>query len=341
MKSVVAVLVVGMLIALHELGHFVAARKMGMRVLRFSVGFFKAIWSYTSKKSGTVYQIGILPLGGFVQIKGMNPFEDDAKTDPNSYQNKAVWRRAVVLLAGPGVNLLVAFLMLFVLYAFSGTPHFLDKAGIGMVVGGSPAARAGLREGDEVLSVNGEAVATWEDLTSRIRANPDKAVQLAVRRDGTSTLLTVTPNSEDGVGKIGIGQPLEYISLPIHLAALGAGLKCKEVIADTLVSLGKMLTFQSSNVKAVGPPGIIKMAAEALDSGVRDFFALMSYLSLMLFLFNLLPFPALDGGRGVFLLYEAVTRRPVNPRVDIVVNSTGFFILLGLLIFMSVRDLIN
>ncbi len=341
MSIIISILALGVLIALHEWGHFSAARLTGMRVLRFSVGFFKSIWSYTSKKTGTVFQIGILPLGGFVQIKGMNPFEEEANTHPESFQNKAIWRRGLVLIAGPVVNLITAFFMLFVLYASSGTPRFLDKAGVGMVVSGSPADKAGLQEGDDILAVNDTTVKKWEDLTAILRAHPDKKVRLEIRRDGSPMMVFVTPMNEDGIGKIGIGQPQEYLSMPLHYAALAAGIKCKEVLWGSLSSIAGLFSKEPSDVKAIGPPGIIKMAASTLDSGIRDFVALLAYLSLMLFLFNMLPFPALDGGRGVFLLYEAISRRKVSPKVDAVVNTAGFVILMSLLLFMSVRDIIS
>ena len=336
-----AIVALGVLIVLHELGHFWVARAMGMRVVRFSVGFFRGIWSYTSKKSGTVYQLGIMPLGGFVQIKGMNPFEEDAHTDPASYQNQSVLRRFLVLLAGPGANLIAAFLTLFILYASSGTPRYLDKAGVGTVVPGSPAATAGLEQGDEILTADGKPLGSWEDLTTVLRASPGRKVALEVRRDESRMVLFVTPKDENGIGKIGIGQPQEFIAMPVHLAAVAAAIKCYQVVAGSLVSIGKMVTFQTSEVQAVALPGIVKMAANALDTGLREFFAFLAYLSLMLFLFNLLPFPALDGGRGIFLLYEVITRRKVNAKVDVIVNSVGFFLLLGLLIVMSIRDFIN
>lgn len=339
MNNLVAILGVGLLIALHELGHFTAARKMGMRVLRFSVGFFKTIWSWTSKRSGTIYQIGVVPLGGFVQIAGMNPFDEEAKNDPNAYLNKPIWRRALVLIAGPGANLLIAWLMLFILYATTGNPQHVDQSGVGIVMPESPASKAGLESGDQILSVNGEKVVTWGDLTSRLQKHPDQPIQLEIKREETKFLTTVIPKSVNGVGKIGIGQPLEEVSLPVHTAAVAAALECYQVVEGSLVSIGKLVTNNAGDVQAGGPVEIVRQAAISLDSGIKAFFAFLSYLSLMLFIFNLLPLPALDGGRGVFLLYEAVARRRVPPKVDVWINTAGFFLLIGLLLLLTVRDI--
>lgn len=339
MSILIAIFAVGLLIALHEVGHFVLARQMGMKVTRFSVGFFKTLWSWRSPKSGTTYQIGALPLGGFVQIAGMNPFEEGVESDPDAYLNKPVWRRALVLLAGPVANLLIAWTLLFLLYATMGNPQYVDQAGVGIVVPGSPAAKAGLEPGDQILSVNGEKVVTWEDLTSRLRKHPGETVQLAVKRGETSFLVDVTPELSNGVGKIGIGQPSVVVTLPVHSAAVGAAVKCYQVVAGSLTSLAQMITGKAAEVEAVGPVGIVKMAATTLDSGFKEFLALVSYLSLMLFVFNLLPLPALDGGRGMFLVWEAVTRRRVSPKVDVIVNSAGFFLLIGLLLLLTVSDL--
>ena len=339
MSTLVAILGVGLLIALHELGHFTAARQMGMRVLRFSVGFFKTLWSWTSKKSGTVYQIGMLPLGGFVQIAGMNPFEKEAMSDPDAYLNKPIWRRAVVLIAGPGANLVIAWLILFVLFATSGNPQAVDQSGVGRVLPDTPAAQAGLEAKDRILSVNGEKTVTWTDLTSRLQKHPDEPVRLEVKREETTFLVTVTPKSYNGIGRIGIMQPEEEVTLPVHTAAIAAGIKCYQVVVGSLAAMVKLVTGNAGNVKAGGPVEIVRQAAISLDSGLQSFFAFLSYLSLMLFVFNLLPLPALDGGRGVFLLYEAVARRRVPPKLDVWVNTVGFFLLVGLLLLFTVRDI--
>jgi regulator of sigma E protease len=343
MSILVAIIAVGVLIALHEVGHFAAARRVGMKVLRYSIGFFKPLFSWQSKKSGVVYQVGAVPLGGFVQIAGMNPFEQGAEEDPDAYINKPVWKRAIVLVAGPGANLLIAWLLLFGLYATSGIPQYVDKSGVGTVFPDTPAEKAGLKTGDIIEKLNGEALTTWDDLVSRLRDHPNKQVTLQIRRAGVEERLfiRVIPTDVDGVGKIGIGQPQIEVSLPVHVAALGALKKCFIVVGGSLSSLAGLVTGGGEDVEAIGPVGIVKMAANTFETGIREFLALVAYLSLMLFMFNLLPLPALDGGRGVFLLYEAVARRRVNPRVDVLVNSAGFILLVGLLIFITIKEVLG
>jgi regulator of sigma E protease len=342
MSVLISIIAVGILIAIHELGHMVAAQKMGMRVIRYSIGFFKALASWTSKKSGITYQVGAVPLGGFVQISGMNPLEPTARTDPESYLNKPVWRRALVLIAGPFANLFIAWLILFVLFASSGSPEVVNKSRLGALLPGGAAQKAGLKTGDEINSVNGKSVTTWNELVAQIEVNPGKEISLEVIREGSGFLVTLTTDAnEEGKGKLGVYPPQETVSLPIHVAALGAAMKCVQVVSDTLAALGNIITGRDSSVQAVGPVGIVKMVAMDLHVGWTAFLARLAFLSLMLFLFNLLPLPALDGGRAVFLLYEAVTRKSVSARVDVIVNSTGFFLLIGLLLFMTVRDVIS
>ncbi len=339
-STIVAVFALGVLIALHEAGHFFVARRMGMKVLKYSIGFMTPIAKWTSRKTGIDYQIGILPLGGFVQIKGMNPFEEGAYEDADSYMVKPAWRRGMVILAGPVSNLLIAWVMLFALFMV-GNPQAVDEARIGFTVSGEPAERAGLEAGDRVLSIDGERIETWGELAGAMHENPGNRLTLEVRRGKERVFVQVTPKEQGGIGLIGIGQPTERISLPFHQAAVAAAVRCYELTAGTLGGLYGAITGTVKGVQTVGPVGIVEMASSALQRGVTVFLALMAYLSLMLFLFNLLPLPALDGGRAAFLLYEMVTRRRVSPKVDAAVNTIGFLLLIGLLILMSVKDVKN
>lgn len=337
MSFIISILAVGLLIALHEAGHFVAARRVGMRVLRYSVGFFHALISWTSKKTGIVYQVGVLPFGGFVQIKGMNPFEEGAYEDPESYQLKAPWRRAAVLLAGPTANLLVAWFLLFLLYLV-GHPQYVDEPRVGMVVPDGPADKAGIKVGDRVRTLEGKELATWTDLASGLHNHPGQPVKLEIERNSEQLEIAVTPENKNGVGLIGIGQPQEKVTAPPHIAALQAALKCFEIVSGTIAALGNAISGSGSQVQTVGPVGIVKMAASTLNVGLGAFLALVAYLSLMLFMFNLLPLPALDGGRGILLLYEWISRRRVSPKVDAIVNSIGFLLLIGLLVAMTFKE---
>jgi regulator of sigma E protease len=338
MGYAIAILAIGILIALHELGHFWAARVMGMKVERFSVGFLFPILKWTSKRTGIVYQIGALPLGGFVQIKGMNPFEDGAFEDPASYQLKSAWRRAFVILAGPATNFLIAFALYFGL-GMAGLPEDTDESGVGAVVAGDRADEAGLRPGDAILEVDGERTATWDDLVSRLEASPEREVTLLVRRGDADLTIAVKPRDVNGLGKVGIFPPTRLVHLPPLTAARASLGKCVELISGTFEGLAGLISGASADVSPVGPVGIVRMAAAALSTGLNQFLSLMAYLSVMLFMFNLFPLPALDGGRGIFLLYEAVTRRRVNKKVDAVVNTVGFFLLIGLLLLITAKEL--
>ncbi len=340
MSLVIAIFGIGVLIALHELGHLWAARAMGMKVVRYSVGFFFPIAKWTSKRSGITWQIGALPLGGFVQIKGMNPYEDGAFEDADSYQVKPAWRRAFVILAGPVTNFLLAFLVFFGLF-MAGSPEPVDEARMGNVLPDRPAAAAGLREGDRVVAFDGEEITTWGELVSRIHDRPEKRIALLIERDGERFEVRLAPELRNGVGLIGIEQPTRRAdALGPGTAAWAALVKCGLITSGSLVALASLVTGSAGNVQAVGPVGIVKMARTAIEAGLDRFLDLMGMLSLMLFLFNLLPLPALDGGRGLLILWEGISRRRVAPKVDAVVNTVGFFVLIGLILVVSVKEII-
>ncbi|HUT77986.1 MAG TPA: M50 family metallopeptidase [Polyangia bacterium] len=340
MSMVIAIFGIGVLIALHELGHLWVARAMGMKVVRYSVGFFWPLVKWTSKRSGITWQIGAVPLGGFVQIKGLNPYEDGAFEDADSYQVKAAWRRALVILAGPVTNFLVAFLIFFGLFLV-GSPEPLNEAQIGTVLPDRPAAAAGLRDGDRVLAFAGEDIATWDELVSRLHASPEQPIALLIERDGERFEVRLTPELRDGVGLIGIEQPTHRADgVGPGTAAWASLVKCGLITGGSLSALASLVTGSAGNVQTVGPVGIVKMARTAIEVGLDRFLDLLGMLSLMLFLFNLLPLPALDGGRGLMILWEGLSRRRVAPKVDALVNTIGFFLLIGLILAISFKEIV-
>jgi len=338
MSWLIAILALGVLIALHELGHFWAARAVGMKVVRYSIGMLHPIAKWTSKKSGITYQLGILPLGGFVQIKGMNPFEDGAFEDEDSYQTKPVWKRMLVVVAGPVANLIIAFVVFFGLFV-AGAPEPSGEPVIGSAVEGRPAAEAGLREGDRIVEFDGHEITKWNELAAALHAHPEQEVSLLVERGDERFEVKVTPDLIDGIGLIGIDPEMVQVRLGIGQAALASALKCAVIAGGTVMALASLVTGSAGDVQAVGPVGIVRMAAAKIQSDTGQALDLFGFFSMMLCLFNLMPFPALDGGRGTFLLFEAITRRRVNKKVDAMASTVGFILILGLIVVITFKEI--
>ena len=338
MSFVVAIVGLGLLIVLHEGGHFVVARLCGMRVERFSIGFGPTLLGF--KRGGTTFQIAPIPLGGFVQITGMNPNEEFDPNDPAVYPNRPRWMRMATILAGPAANYLTAFvLMLVVLLSFgmpSKTLKILDP------VAGRPAAAAGMKVGDVLVSANGQAVNADHQIADVIQAAQGAAVDIRVMRDGQPVVFHVKPENRSGAYQIGIQiGPIDQRT-PI---ALGAAVK-ESIVAPYYASVGILDSLYGMIRGRVhadwqGPIGITKQIAQAARRGAVDYLNILILLSVYLGLFNLLPVPALDGGRAIFLAYEAITRRKVNPRVEAAVHTAGFVLLLGVLLIVSVKDIIG
>jgi regulator of sigma E protease len=190
-----------------------------------------------------------------------------------------------------------------------------------------------------VLTIDGESIETWEQLAAGMHDRPGKRCELMVRRAGQTLRIEVTPEDKGGQGRIGIGPASDLVQLPLGQALGTAAVRSAQLTIGTLVGLAKLATGQAKGVETSGIVGIVDMARSSLDLGVRRFLDFIAYLSLVLFLFNLLPLPALDGGRITFLLFEMISRRRVPAKVDVWVNSVGFFLLLGLMLWLTGKDI--
>jgi len=337
MVYVLAVVGLGLLIVLHEGGHFIVARLCGMKVERFSIGFGPTLIGF--KRGGTTFQIAPIPLGGFVQITGLNPSEDFDRSDPMVYPNRPRWMRLLTILAGPVANYLTAFLLMLIVLLTFGMPSKTQK--IVEPVAGKPAATAGLKAGDVLVAANGHAVSADSPISDVIRAGAGAPVAISVLRDGKPLTFSVAPERQaNGAYQVGIllGSIDERTSVP-------AGTAVKEAFLypyyTSLGILGGLYDMIRGRVHAdlSGPIGITKQIAQAAKKGAVDFLSIIILLSVYLGLFNLLPLPALDGGRALFLAIESVTRRRVNPRIEAAVHTAGFVLLLGVLIVVSVKDI--
>lgn len=338
---VAAVLAVSLLIVIHELGHLLAARRCGMRVERFSVGFGPVLLSF--RRGDTEYAISALPLGGYVKIRGMAPGEDVPAGDATAYANQPAWRRFLVILAGPFMNYAGAILIAAGLLATIGLSAPDPAARVGRISPGMPADQAGLRRGDTIVAVAGDPVASWPELVGAIQRRPGQAVPLEVLRGegaGAERLtLTVTPKDEKGVGRVGFRPhtllerrgPGEAIAEAFH--------RTNHAAAAQLAAFGAVFS-RDRKAELSGPAGIAEELVYGARDGTSPFFTLVWQISVVLAILNLLPVPALDGGRLVFLAYEIVARRRVNERVENWLHVAGFVLLVGLLLGVTLfKDL--
>ncbi|MBI2893628.1 MAG: site-2 protease family protein [Deltaproteobacteria bacterium] len=340
MSIAVSALLVAVLILLHETGHYLVARMCRMRVNRFSIGFGPAIARFRPRWSETTFQIAAIPLGGFVQIAGMDPNEPVLPGDTGSYASRPLWQRAAVIMAGPVANWVVAAAAFSLLYGI-GFPKAEGGTRIGEVTEDGPAQKAGLRPGDRILAIDGARVTRWVQVAGRTRESAGRRLVLRVRRDSEVLEIRVKPRRDrrTGQGLIGIAPAVRLERRP-GLGAIAAG--ARQAASDCAVlvlELARAVTGKGVE-GLMGPVGIIAMAKEQAERGLRAFVHLAGGLSVALAVMNFLPLPALDGGRLIFLGYEVVTRRRVPPRFEAVVHWVGLLLLLALLVLVTFRDIL-
>jgi regulator of sigma E protease len=339
MAIFITIVGISVLIVWHELGHYLVARACNMRIIKFSLGFGPKLWE---KKVGeTTWRVAAILLGGYVQIHGMGPtVPGQPAPDERSYKNRPLWQRALVILAGPVANWLLAAVLIMALAVTVGAPRVDDTStALGNILPGSPAETAGLEAGDRVVSVNGKPVADWPALVEVIQANPEKPLELVVERRGERKSLTVTPrrnDAEGGVGQVGV-YPSTVTVREGPWGALLAGLSgAWNLTAQQTHFLWGWITGHRSG-RLAGLPEIVKTVSDQTRRGLEYLFGAMAELSITLFILNLVPIPALDGSRILFLGIEAVRRRPVAEEIEATIHGIGFLLLLALLLFVSIR----
>lgn len=347
------ILVLGLLIFVHELGHFLFAKLFGVRVLKFSLGFGPRV---AGKVVGeTEYVISAFPLGGFVKMFGENPDEQqigDAEKKV-SFAHKPVWQRFCIVLAGPLFNLLFAVLLFFLVFTFVGIPTPVETTRIGKVNDNSPAAQAGLQKDDEILRINGRETLIWQDVLEGVKASGGSPVSIVVRRGAETVTVTVVPaidamKNEFGeeVEKrfmIGIMRADERTWEPSSLttALQKACLQTWMYITLTLMGFVKIIQQVIPASEIGGPILIAQIAGEQMKAGWLNFIYFMALLSVNLGILNLLPIPVLDGGHLVFITIEGLRRKPMDERAQIIAQQVGIGLLGTLMVFVFYNDIVR
>jgi regulator of sigma E protease len=339
MSILLAVLGISVLVIVHEGGHYLAARAFGMRVLRFSIGFGPTIAKFQPKGSSTVFQIGLVPFLAYVQIAGMNPAEDNDPDDPELYPNKGVLARFLTIFAGPFANYLIASALVFSL-ALAGhhgenQPH--EPMVVDSVQPGSPAEKAGVKAGDVIVKADDKAVRHVGDLIEITAPRAKKPTLYTVERGGQALpALTIVPMDDHGRGIIGIIPKVRNDPMPTGRALAYSVLYPFELTLHQLEGFAHMFK-QGSTEGVVGPVGMVKIVATRTGNFVQ-LANILILISVALGMFNLMPLPALDGGRLVFLGYEIITRKRANERVENLVHTVGLVLLLCLIALVTLRD---
>jgi regulator of sigma E protease len=341
MTSLLALLALAAMIVVHEIGHMLVARLAGMRVDKFSIGFGPTLLRWRGKK--TTYQIALIPLGGFVQIAGMNPQEQLVADDPGSYANKRPSARFATILAGPLTNYVFSMLLMIGVMLVWGMPRWQNTLIIAEVKEGRPAAKAGLRAGDVVEAIDGQALPSTEEAMERIRASKGRPLQLRLRRGGQVVQTAVAPSVRDGMLSIGIHFGRELAFSPVATrTALALGVIYPFIESQKALGGLKQLVSGKVSVKQVGGPvEILRQLKMSFEASLAMALVFLAMLNVYLGLFNLLPVPALDGGRLVFLIFTMVSRRPVNQKVENAIHTVGFILLLGLILLVTYRDIVR
>ncbi|HVG61061.1 MAG TPA: M50 family metallopeptidase, partial [Hyalangium sp.] len=336
MYALLALLALGLLLTVHELGHLLAARLLGVSVPRFSVGFGPPLLSF--HLFGTEYVIAAIPIGASVTLHGMNPHTPGLDpADTRSYSAQRPWRRVVITLAGSLANYLFALGVLFMLYT-SGT-HVVVPLTVGTVTPGSEAARAQLLPGDRILSVDGQPVKSWSDFVEIIGRSPGQERTLVVVRHEDSRVAQVRPRADErGVGRIGVSQQYVYREHPLGEALTQSLLHTQRVAVEALSLVWSLVTGPAPSAEPPSSVAVVRQSSGAASTGWDAFLRVLGALSVALALLHLVPVPGLDGGRLLFLAIEAARGRPVPPKVETLANTLGFLAIAAAILAVAATE---
>jgi regulator of sigma E protease len=339
LQVLLAVVLLGVLVTFHELGHFLAGRAAGIYIHEFAIGMGPVIFSKQGRE--TKYSLRLIPIGGYNRFageEGKDREEDVQVPRERLISTQSPGRKAMVVAAGPIANLLIASIAFMAVFSFVGINRPTNA--ISEVMPGYPAASVGIQTGDVILSVAGKPTATWEEMTAAIQPRAAQPTEIVIRRGDEDITFNVTPIDVSGVGVIGV-RPSFVVTKLGPIQGLYQGLKETVIVSVSWIQgiIGMIVGKIAPEV--TGPIGITQILGEAAQTGVGELLYLLGALSANLGLFNLLPVPALDGSRLIFAGAEAITGKPIDPDKESFIHFVGFFLLMALFVVITYKDILR
>jgi regulator of sigma E protease len=341
------VIVLGILVFFHEFGHFITARLFGVGVEKFSLGFGPRLFG---KKSGiTDYRVSAVPLGGYVKMVGEEPDSEVSPSDiPLSFTHKHVFKRILIVAAGPFFNIVLAVIIFFIIFTVYGT--FILKPVAGIIEEDSPAQQSGMIKGDFIKAIDGQPVSDWEEMAEIISGSNGRSLSITVQRNGDLLKLDIQPRlktaknifgEETDRYAIGIASAGDYYTKDLNLfEALFESVKqTYKITYLTVLSIVKLVQGTLSAKTLGGPIMIAEMAGQQAREGIANLAFFIALLSINLAVLNFLPIPVLDGGHLLFFFIEAVVGKPVNTRMREIAQQVGIFALIVLMIYVFYNDI--
>ncbi len=343
------IFVLGILVFVHELGHFLVAKKSGIKVERFSLGFPPKM---IGKKIGeTEYCISWIPLGGYVKMAGEEPRSEEIKGEPWEFMSKPPGIRALVVAAGPVMNLVLAVLVFWGIGFFAGMQDVHEESTqVGYVASGGPADKAGIKVGDKILSINGVEATSYTQMRENILKSVEKPIEVRWMRDGkeySAKIITYKEKMLDEkgdnviVGKIGVGPTYTKVNVGFFKSFIESINTTKFILVEEVKFIAGLINGTSSTKLLGGPLFIVQTAGETAKSGFVDLLSFLALLSINLALVNIVPIPVLDGGHLLFLLIEKIKGSPLSLKQRTAAQQIGFAFLILLIIFVTYNDVMR
>lgn len=331
MYIIAAIITFGILIIIHELGHFTLAKLNGIKVEEFAIGMGPQIFKINGKE--TTYSIRILPIGGYVKMLG----DEGESIDPRAFNNKSPLRKLSVIAAGPIMNFILG-IMLFAIIAVA--KGYLSPV-VDKVVPNQPAAVMGIKAKDKIIKINDSKVLTWEDFVTGVYVSNGKAMDITYVRNGETKNVKVTPVKDTKENRFVVGIYPTAVEKPTIGQSISYGfIETNSLVKQTGSFLKTAFKGKASKNDFGGPLTIIKLSGEAAKAGILTLAAFGAYISIQLGIFNLLPIPALDGGYIFLFLFELITGKKVDQNKIGIINYVGFALLMGLMVLVTIKDIL-